>query len=221
MIKFHYNLTPEPMKVALMLEELGLSFEAIPVDTRKLQHLAPEYLSLNPSAKVPTIQDGELSVFDSHAILLYLAEREHKFLAFSDSGAIRAQTLSWLMFIASSLGPASEQLIHYRYVASKSNDYAFNRCDQEALTQWDIVEEHLSTRTFFIDDRYSIVDMAFWAWARSLPYVLGSGEASWLRYPNVSRVYQMIEKRPAVARLAALKDKHSFKVARRYRPSTS
>jgi GSH-dependent disulfide-bond oxidoreductase len=79
MLKFFFNAAPNPMKIALMLEELGLAFEAVPVDTRKGEQFAPEFLAINPNAKVPALCDGETTVFDSNAILLYLAEREQKF----------------------------------------------------------------------------------------------------------------------------------------------
>ncbi|HZL60713.1 MAG TPA: glutathione S-transferase N-terminal domain-containing protein, partial [Pseudolabrys sp.] len=80
MIKFYYSGAPNPMKVALMLEETGLPYEAIPVDTRKGEQHTPEFLAVNPNAKVPAIVDGEATVFDSNAILLYLAEKSGKFV---------------------------------------------------------------------------------------------------------------------------------------------
>ena len=80
MLKFYYSLAPNPMKVALFLEEAGLPFEAIPVDTRKGDQHAPDFLALNPNAKVPVLGDGATTVFDSNAILLYLADKTGQFL---------------------------------------------------------------------------------------------------------------------------------------------
>jgi GST-like protein len=94
------------MKVALLLEELGLPYEPIPVDTRKGEQCAPDYLALNPNGKVPAIIDGNAVVFDSNAILLYLAEKTGRFLP-EASPAHRGQLLSWLMFVASGIGPYS------------------------------------------------------------------------------------------------------------------
>ena len=80
MLQFFYNTAPNPMKVALLLEELEITYEAIPVDTRKGQQFEPKFLAINPNAKVPAVVDGSVSLFDSNAILLYLADREQKFI---------------------------------------------------------------------------------------------------------------------------------------------
>src|ERR1039457_2213311 len=106
MIKFYYSGAPNPMKVALMLEETGLPYEPVPIDTRKGEQHTPAYLAINPNAKVPAIVDGDATVFDSNAILLYLAEKTGKFLP-GKSLAERGQLLSWLMFVASGIGPYS------------------------------------------------------------------------------------------------------------------
>jgi GST-like protein len=100
MIKFYYNMAPNPMKVALCLEEMGLPYELVPVDTRKGEQHSPEYLAINPNAKVPAIVDGGETVFDSNAILLYLAEKTGKF-----TPPKRGEMLSWMMFVASGIGP--------------------------------------------------------------------------------------------------------------------
>lgn len=105
MLKFFYNAAPNPMKIALLLEELGLPYEAIPVDTRKGQQFEAAFLAINPNAKVPAIVDGEVTVFDSNAILLYLADRAKAFAPSDMASAERGQMLSWLMFIASGIGP--------------------------------------------------------------------------------------------------------------------
>ena len=102
MLTFYYSLAPNPMKVPLFLEEAGLPYDAVPVDTRKGEQHAPAFTALNPNAKVPVIVDGATTVFDSNAILLYLAETSGQFLpAAADRGAM----LSWLMFIALGIGP--------------------------------------------------------------------------------------------------------------------
>jgi GST-like protein len=96
MLKFYYSAAPNPTKVALFLEESGLPYEPIPVDTRKGDQHKPEYLAINPNAKVPAIVDGDAVVFDSNAILLYLAEKTGKFLPEQTSKA-RGELLSWLI----------------------------------------------------------------------------------------------------------------------------
>ena len=104
MLKFYFNGSPNPTKVGLFLEEAGLAYDPIAVDTRKGDQFKPDYLAINPNAKVPAIDDNGTIVFDSNAILLYLAEKTGKFLP-ANTPANRAATLSWLMFIASGLGP--------------------------------------------------------------------------------------------------------------------
>ena len=141
MIKFYYSLAPNPMKVALGLEEMGLEYEAIPVDTRKGDQFKPEFAKLNPNNKVPVIVDGEEVVFDSNAILLYLAQKTGKFLP-KNTG----QTLSWMMFVASGVGPYSGQCVHFRHFAPEPKEYAVKRYLFEAKRLYGIIEAHLSNQ---------------------------------------------------------------------------
>ena len=126
MIKFYFNGAPNPNKVALFLEESGLPFEAIPVDTRKGEQFAPDFLKVNPNGKVPAIDDDGIFVFDSNAILLYLAEEHGKFLP-ANTPANRAATLSCVTRIATGLGPYSGQAAPFKPVAPKDSEYATNR----------------------------------------------------------------------------------------------
>ncbi len=208
MIKFYYSGAPNPMKVALTLEETGLAYEAIPVDTRKGDQHKPEFLSINPNAKVPAIVDGDATVFDSNAILLYLAEKTGKFLS-GNTPKLRGELLSWLLFVASGVGPFSGQSVHFRHYAPKGNDYAVNRYMYEAQRHYGILDARLGTQKYVVDDTYTIVDMALWGWARLIPTVLG--EEYWAKLPNVKRLVDEISARPAAARANAIKDKHKFK----------
>ena len=198
------------MKVALMLEELGLAYEAIPVDTRKGDQFKPEFKALNPNSKVPCIVDGDVTVFDSNAILVFLAEREGKFIPDHKGSVKRAQMLSWLMFIASGIGPYSGQSVHFRHAAPEPKEYALNRYDFEAHRHWQILDDHLKHHHFMLGDEYSLVDMAFWGWVRMVPYVLGMDNA-WEKYPELKRLLDEINARPAAIRAEALKTKHAFK----------
>ena len=211
MLKFYYNAAPNPMKIALLLEELEIAYEAIPVDTRQGQQFSSEFLLVNPNAKVPAIVDGGITVFDSNAILLFLADREKRFISLDMTSAERAEALSWLMFIASGIGPFSGQSVHFRNVAPEPKAYALNRYDYEANRHWGVLEKHLSQQTFMVGEQYSVVDMAFWGWARLLPYVIGAGDTTWVQYPNVKRLLDLINARPAAQRAEALKSRHSFK----------
>jgi GSH-dependent disulfide-bond oxidoreductase len=208
MLKFYYSLAPNPMKVALFLEEAGLPYEAIAVDTRKGEQHLPAFLALNPNAKVPVLVDGAATVFDSSAILLYLAEKTGQFLP-APTPQGRAEMLSWLMFTASGIGPFTGQCVHFKHYAPEPNPYALNRYDFEAWRHWRLLEERLATRAFMVGDSYTLVDMAVWGWARAVPFALGPD--AWEQLPNVKRLLDTVNARPAAQRAAALKDRHAFK----------
>ena len=210
MIKFWYNLAPNPMKVALLLEELGLAYEPIPVDTRKGEQHSDSFKAINPNAKVPAIADDGVVMFDSNAILLWLADKHGRFVARDLASADRADTLSWLMFIASGVGPFSGQAVHFRTAAPEPKDYALNRYDYEAHRHWSILNERLANRQWLVGSDYSIVDMAFWGWARMVPFVLDDKQA-WDKYPHLKRLLDAISARPAASRVEALRQRHSFK----------
>ena len=208
MLKFYYSGAPNPMKVALFLEETGLPYEPIPVDTRKGDQHKPDYLAINPNAKVPAIVDGDVTVFDSHAILLYLAEKTRQFMP-ENTPKARGELLSWLMFVASGLGPFAGQSVHFRNYAPEKIPYAINRYMYEAQRHFSILNARLAGRPYMLGDTYTIVDMAVWGWARLIPTVLG--EAAWPKFPNLKRLVDEISARPAAQRAVALKDKHKFK----------
>jgi len=127
MIRLYYHPTPNPAKVALFLEETGLSYEVVPVDTAKGQQHTPEFRAINPNGKVPAIVDTdgpggtEVRVFDSSAILLYLAEKTGKLMG---SPADRGELLSWLFYIGTGLGPFSGQAVHFQLRAPEKLPYA-------------------------------------------------------------------------------------------------
>lgn len=208
MIKFYYHPSPNPAKVALFLEESGLPYELMPVDTRKGEQFAPAYLAINPNAKTPAIVDGDVAVFDSNAILLYLAEKTGKYLP-ENTPAARAQLLSWLMFVASGIGPYSGQAVHFKHYAPEKLPYAINRYTHEAQRHYGILDARLANRHYMLGDTYTIVDMAVWGWARAVPFILG--DDSWGKMPNLKRLFDEISARPAAVRANALKDKHVFK----------
>ena len=208
MLRFYFSGAPNPTKVALFLEEAGLAYEAIPVDTRKGEQHKLEYRAVNPNAKVPAIVDGDVTVFDSNAILLYLAEKTGKFLP-PKSDKLRGELLSWLMFVASGVGPYSGQSVHFRAYAPEKIDYALNRYAYEAQRHFDILDARLTKQKYMMGDTYTIVDMDVWGWARLVPTVLG--DAAWAKFPQLKRLVNEIGARPAAQRAVALKDKHKFK----------
>jgi GSH-dependent disulfide-bond oxidoreductase len=209
MIKFYFSGAPNPTKVALFLEEAGLPYDAIPLDTRKGQQFTPAFLAVNPNAKVPAIVDGDATVFDSNAILLYLAEKTGKFLPPSTPAA-RGELLSWLMFVATGVGPFSGQAVHFKHHAQEKIAYANTRYQYEAERHYGIANERLAKRRYMMGDTYTIIDMDLWGWARMVPYILG--DDAWAKFPNVKRLTDEISARPAAQRAVALKDKFTFKV---------
>ena len=208
MIKFYYHPSPNPAKVALFLEETGLPYELVPVDTRKGEQFDPAFLLINPNAKTPAITDGDATVFDSNAILLYLAEKTGQFLP-PDTPAMRGQMLSWLMFVATGVGPYSGQAVHFQHFAPEPKDYAVTRYVFEAKRHYGILDERLAKQPYMVGDTYTIVDMAVWGWARALPRVLG--EDAWTAMPNLKRLFDEISARPAAGRAVALGERHAFK----------
>jgi GST-like protein len=196
------------MKVALMLEETGLPYEPVPVDTRKGEQHTPAFMAVNPNAKTPALDDDGIKVFDSNAILLYLAEKSGKFLP-ARTPAMNAQLYSWLMFVASGIGPFSGQCVHFKHYAPEKIAYAVNRYDFEAWRHWNIIDARLAKQKYMLGDSYTIVDMAVWGWSRAIPTVLG--KESWDKLPHVKRLFDEINARPAAQRADALKTKYTFK----------
>ena len=208
MLKFYYNAAPNPMKVSLFLEESGLDYDPVPIDGRAGDQHKPEFLAVNPNAKVPVIIDDGITVFDSNAILLYLAQKTGKFLP-EDTSEARAQLLSWLMFVATGVGPYSGQSVHFKNYAPEKQSYAINRYDFEAERHYGILDRRLAAVPYMLGETYTIVDMAVWGWARMIPIV--RGENTWRDMPNLSRLVNEINARPAAERANALKDRHTFR----------
>jgi GSH-dependent disulfide-bond oxidoreductase len=208
MIKFYFAPAPNPLKVALLLEELGLPYEVVPVDTRKGEQFTPAFKALNPNSKTPALEDGDAKVFDSNAILLYLPEKTGRFLP-ANTPAARGELFSWLMFVATGIGPYSGQAVHFKHVAPEPKEYPQQRYNFEADRHWGILNEHLAKRRYMVADTYTIVDMAVWGWARAIPFIFGEG--AWDTRPNVKRLLDEISARPAAVRAEAIKERYQWK----------
>ncbi len=208
MLKFYFSGAPNPTKVALFLEEANLPYEALAIDTRKGDQHKPGFLAVNPNAKVPVIDDDGVVVFDSNAILLYLGEKTGRFMP-EDRPEARGRLLSWLMFVATGIGPYSGQSVHFQHHAPEQLPYAINRYRFEAERHYGIIDRHLSDNAYMLGDAYTIVDMALWGWARALPLVLG--EEALPGMVNLKRLVDEISARPAAAKALGLKDQHAFK----------
>ena len=205
MIDFYYNNGPNPMKVALFLEEAELDYRPIPVDMLRGDQFDADFTRLNPNNKVPVIIDGGAVVFDSNAILLYLAERHQKFLGLREQ---RGELLSWLMFVASGVGPYSGQAVHFRHYAPQPNQYGADRYLFEAQRLYQIVDKHLADQPWLLGDDYTIADIALWGWAKNIAHVIGPDEAA--RLTHLAAFLGRIAARPAAARVGRLAEKHDF-----------
>jgi GST-like protein len=208
MLNFYFNGSPNPTKVALLLEETGIAYEPVPVDTRTGAQFKPDYLAINPNGKVPAIDDNGVIVFDSNAILLYLAEKTGKFLP-ANTPKARGELLSWLMFVASGVGPFFGQAVHFKQYAPEKIDYANNRYQFETQRHLTILNDRLANSRYMLGDAYTIVDMDVWGWARLAPFIVGEGALA--MYPNLKRLIDEISDRPAAARAIALKDRFKWK----------
>ncbi len=214
MIRFYFHPTPNPAKVALFLEETGLPYETIPVDTSKGEQHAPAFLAINPNGKVPAIVDTEgpggreARVFDSTAILLYLAEKTGQFGGAADDWP---ELLSWLLFLASGLGPFSGQAVHFQFAAPEGLDYARNRYRREAERHYKVLNDHLADRAFIVGDQYTIADMSAWGWLDRASRVLRGAEDPLAPYPHLKRLFETVDARPAAARARQVGKEHTFK----------
>jgi GSH-dependent disulfide-bond oxidoreductase len=214
MIRFYYHPTPNPAKVALFLEETGLPYETIPVDTSKGEQHLPAFRAINPNGKVPAIVDtdgpggNEVRVFDSTAILLYLAEKTGKLLG---SPHERPELLSWLMFLGAGLGPFSGQAVHFQYAAPDGLDYAVNRYRREAERHYQVLNDHLEGRNFIVGSTYTIADISAWGWLDRASRVMKGAESPLMAFPALKRWFVEVDARPAVARAREVGNGHPFK----------
>jgi GST-like protein len=217
MIRFYFHPTPNPAKVALMLEETGLRYEVIPVDTSKGHQHEAAFRAINPNGKVPAIVDPDgpggtqATVFDSSAILLYLAEKTGKLLGQPKD---RADMLSWLFFIGTGLGPFSGQAVHFQHAAPAGLDYAVNRYRREAERHYKVLDDRLAGREFIVGGEYTIVDISAWGWLDRASRVLKGAENPLAPYPNIARWFKAIDARPAVARARQVGTGIDFKTVR-------
>ncbi len=214
MIRFYFHPTPNPAKVALFLEEAGLAYEVVPVDTMKGEQHAPEFRAINPNGKLPAIIDTdgpdgrEVRVFDSSAILLYLGDKLGRF---TGTSADRPELLSWLFFISSGVGPFSGQAVHFQRSAPEQLPYAVTRYRNEIERHYRVLNEHLAGREYLVGSGYTIVDMSAWGWLDRAPVVMAGAEEPLADFPHLQRWFTAIDARPAAARARLVGNDHVFK----------
>jgi GST-like protein len=183
-----------------MLEECGLPYAAHAVDISAGEQFSPDFLAISPNNRIPAITDpdgpdGEpISLFESGAILLYLAGKTGRFLPRSTRG--KYQALQWLMFQMASVGPMLGQTHHFRAYAPEKVEYAINRFSNEARRLYGVMDKQLATNDYIAGKEYTIADMAVWPWLRSHERQgIDLGE-----FPNVKAWFEAIGNRPAVQR---------------------
>lgn len=206
MIKLYFHTSPNPMKPLLMMEETGLSYTLMPVDTRKGEQHSPEYLKINPNARTPAIEHNGVRMFDSTAILLHLAETSGRLLGPAES---RAEMLSWLMFIATGVAPMGGQLVHFSYIHTDS-PYAQNRYRREVERLYGILNDRLGETAYLGGQDYTVADVAAWPWIRITDFVLG-GENQLARWPALTAWFAKVNARPAAVRASEIASQQNFK----------
>ena len=203
-----YSLpTPNGVKASIALEELGLPYEWHLVSFEKNEQFSPAFLSLNPNNKIPAILDPNgpggkpLALWESGAILVYLAEKTGKLL--SSDPAQRYETLQWLMWQMGGVGPMFGQLGFFHKFAGKEfeDKRPRDRYVAESRRLLGVLDRHLAGRDWIMGSDYSIADIAVFPWVRNLVGFYGAGElVGWGSYPQVQRVLEVFAARPAVQR---------------------
>ena len=204
MIKIYSWPTPNGHKVHIMLEECGLrlgrDWEVFPVNIGAGDQFTPDFLKISPNNKIPAMVDPDgpdgkpISLFESGAILLYLASKTGKLLPKSDR--LKFQVLQWLMFQVGGVGPMLGQAHHFRMYAPEKINYAVQRYTNEAKRLYGVMDRQLATSKFIACNQYTIADVAIFPWLRSWE----NQGIDWADYPNLKKWFDLIDARPAVQR---------------------
>lgn len=192
--------TPNGHKVHIMLEECGLPYRAIPVDIGAGDQFKADFLAISPNNKIPAIVDADgpdgkpIALFESGAILIYLAGKTGLFLGKTDREKYEA--LQWLMFQMGSVGPMLGQAHHFRMYAPEKITYAVDRYTNETKRIYGVIDKQLEKTTYLAGEEYGIADIATFPWTRSF----ANQGVDWAEFPNAKRWFDAISQRPAVQR---------------------
>ncbi|MBM3375733.1 MAG: glutathione S-transferase family protein [Betaproteobacteria bacterium] len=204
MITLYTWPTPNGKKISILLEELKLPYKAVPIDIGAGDQFAPDFLKISPNNKIPALFDSEgpdgkpISIFESGAIMIYLAGKTGRFLPKTDRE--RYDVLQWLMFQMGGLGPMLGQAHHFRLYAPESIQYAIDRYTKEAHRLYGVLDKALEKTGYLAAGQYTIADMACWPWVGSH----NNHGVALDQYPNVLRWFNKIAERPAVKKGSAL-----------------
>ncbi len=200
MIEVYSWATPNGHKIHIMLEECGLAYKAIPIDIGKGDQFTPEFLAISPNNKIPAIVDPDgpggqpISMFESGAILVYLAGKTGRFLPEDVRG--RFTVLEWLMFQMASVGPMLGQTHHFRMYAPEKIAYAIDRYSNETKRLYGVLDKRLGQSPYVAGDQYTIADIAIFPWLRSWQ----NQGIDWADFPKLKAWFDTIAARPAVQR---------------------
>ncbi|WP_107331083.1 glutathione binding-like protein [Metapseudomonas otitidis] len=201
MIDLYYWTTPNGHKITLFLEETGLPYRIYPINIGKDEQFQPHFLKIAPNNRIPAIVDNEpadggepLSLFESGAILLYLAEKTGRFIPQDLRG--RQEALQWLFWQMGGLGPMAGQNHHFNRFAPEKVPYAIQRYVKETARLYGVLDRRLADRAFVAGDDYSIADMAIYPWI--VPHAYQEQDLD--DFPHVKRWFQAIQARPATVR---------------------
>jgi len=212
MIDLYYWTTPNGHKITIFLEEAKLAYKIIPVNISQGDQFKPEFLAISPNNRIPAIVDHDpkdggkpIPVFESGAILLYLAEKTGKFLP--KDMANKYETLQWLMFQLTGIGPMFGQFTHFKLFSPKDKDtsYSMSRYQTEVKRLYEVLERRLAQSPYLGGAEYSIADIATFPWTRNHD----TQGVKWENNPNLARWFKAIDERPAVkaalAKVAVIK----------------
>ncbi|WP_420413939.1 glutathione S-transferase family protein [Roseibium sp.] len=193
MIDLYTWTTPNGRKVSILLEELGIDYNAHPINIGQGDQKTPEFLEISPNNKIPAIvdQDNSLKLMESGAIMIYLADKYGKFLA--ADGEQRTRTIEWLMWQMGGLGPMLGQAHHYLHFNPGKAEYAEERFRTEVRRLYGVLDKRLEGRDYIVDD-YSIADMACWPWISRYEWQ----QINLADFPNVQAWYKRLLECPAV-----------------------
>lgn len=195
MIDLYTFGTPNGQKASIMLEEVELPYNVHKIDITKGDQFKPEFVAINPNSKIPAIVDADtgMTIFESGAILVYLAEKTGKLLPTNDKE--RFQVLSWLMLQMGSVGPMLGQLNHFKKFAPEKIPYAIERYEKETLRLYGVLDKQLAEREFICGD-YTIADIATYPWIATYEWQGLTLD----NHPNLKRWVETMQQRPAVQR---------------------
>ena len=205
MIDLHYWTTPNGHKVTMFLEEAGLPYRIIPVNISAGDQFKPEFLAIAPNNRIPAIVDhdaagGPVSLFESGAILLYLADKIGRFIPPATQVQARAEVLQWLFWQMGGLGPMAGQNHHFSQYAPEKIPYAINRYVNETNRLYGVLNKRLADREFMAGNAYTIADMATYPWI--VPHERQGQKLE--DFPHLKRWFEAVRARPATERAYAL-----------------